>query len=105
MVDKNLILQEDGEFLVEINCNGNPETTNGFLMRRCGFSLTSPEGLECVGGYQRLLSGKWVSDVHRVPEDPDDGDITPLGEFDTRNAAVAALWDARHTAFARHPRY
>jgi hypothetical protein len=105
MADMSLILQQDGDFLVEVNCNGNPETTNGFLMRRCGFSLTSPEGLECVGGYNRTVDEKWVSDIHRAPADEDDSDIESLGSFDSRDAAVAAMWEARHRALTRHPRY
>ena len=105
MSSEELVLKEDWDFRVEVNCNGNPDTTNGFLLRRCGFSLTSPEGLECVGGYARDVRGKWVSDIHCLPQEEDDTDIEPLGSFDTRDAAVAALWDARQRAYVRHPRY
>jgi hypothetical protein len=105
MVDKSLLLKEDSEYHVEINCNGNPDTTNGFLMRRCNFSLTSPEGLTCVGGYQRDTAGKWISDIHRQPDGPDDSDIEPLGSFDTRDEAVSVMWAARHRAYAPHSRY
>lgn len=105
METKPLILKEDGDYFIEVNINGDPETTNGFLMHRCAFSLTAPEGAECVGGYDRDLSGEWNASVSRAYDSEDDSDVEYLGKYPSRDEAVDALWQARTLAFARHPRF
>jgi hypothetical protein len=105
METKPLILQEDGHYFIEVNINGDPKTTNGFLMRRCVVSLTSPEGAECVGGYDRDVTGKWNASVTCAYDSENDSDVENLGSYGTRDEAVDALWVARWRAYARHPRF
>lgn len=105
MEAKPQILKEDGDYFIDVNINGNPETTNGFLMRRCVFCLTTPEGAECVGGYDRDATGKWHASITSVYDDENDSDVETLGSYGTRDEAVEALWDARERSYARHPRY
>lgn len=104
-MDKPILLREDDDFFIEVNINGNPETTNGFLLRRCAYSLTSPEGVECVGGYDKDPAGLWRADISKPLDSETDSDVEQLGTFDTRDLAVEALWQARSNAYARRPRY
>ena len=105
METKPLILKEDGDYFIETNINGEPETTNGFLMRHCALSLTSPEGAECVGGYDRDVAGKWNASITCAYDSENDSDVENLGSYGTRDEAVEALWAARSRAYARHPRF
>jgi hypothetical protein len=57
------VLLDDGEYFVQHNVNYPPTAGNGFLMRRCHYGLTTPEGAECVGGYDLKLDGKWLVDI------------------------------------------
>jgi len=104
-MDKPTILREDDDFFIEVNINGNPETTNGFLLRRCALTLTSPEGVECVGGYDREPSGRWNASISAPQDAITDSDAQPLGYFDTRDLAIEALWQARSNAYTRRPRH
>jgi hypothetical protein len=100
-----LILKDDANFVIEVNVNGDPATTNGFLCRRCCISITTPEGLEAAGGYDRSADGKWRAFISKQPMDADDTDCEPLGEFGSRDEAVEVLWAQRERAFVCHPRY
>jgi len=103
--ESGLVLLDDGEYFVQHNINYPPTAGNGFLMRRCELSLTSPEGAECVGGYELKVDGKWLSDIHTYHDPRTDSDCRVLGRFDSRNDAIHSLWQHRHEALTRHPRH
>jgi len=98
------VLLDDGEYFVQHNVNYPPSAGNGFLMHRCQYGLTTPEGAECIGGYDLKLDGKWHVDIARYPDD-DAADCRVIGRFDNRLDAIHALWQHRHEAVTRHSRY
>jgi hypothetical protein len=103
--ENGLVLLDDGEYFVQHNVNYPPTAGNGFLMRRCAVSMTSPEGAECVGGYDLKVDGKWRADIHTHHDPETDSDCRTLGKFESRNEALHALWTHRREALTRHPRY
>lgn len=98
-----LIVLDDGEYYVELAASGEPgPLVHGFLKRRCYCSVTSPEGYECIGGFERDAHGHWLALIDAA-NDPYTGNVTrPLGRYPDRPAAVAALWNARRRAHCRH---
>jgi hypothetical protein len=101
-VSKELILQDDGLYYIERNCNGDPDTTNGFLQHRCPVTATTPGGYECVGSYERNLSGTWRASIDVPYVEDSDIETQEFGPFGTRIEAIAALWIARHSAYCRY---
>ncbi len=99
------VLLDDGEFFVQHNINYPATAGNGFLMRRCRASLTTPEAAECVGGYDLQLDGKWHASVTAPYDERNDSDCRSLGGFDNRLNAIHALWINRREAATKHPRY
>lgn len=99
------VLLDDGEFFVQHNINYPATAGNGFLMRRCRLSLTTPEAAECVGGYDLRLDGKWHASISTAYDERTDSDCRPLGGFVNRLDAIHALWNHRHEAATKHPRY
>ncbi|WP_434716314.1 hypothetical protein [Paraburkholderia sp. A3RO-2L] len=99
---KHLTLLDDGEFYIERNCNGDEATTNGFLMRRCSVSLTTPGGYECVGGYEHRASGEWHASINAPYDEETDSDSRELGDFSRNLDAIAALWKVRHDAYRKN---
>jgi hypothetical protein len=98
-----LVLIDDGTFYIERNVNGDPATTNGFLLRRCATGVTTPGGYECVGGYACSVSGAWQASINAPYDESADSDCRVLGDgFKTYLDAIAALWSARHEAFCKH---
>lgn len=95
--DENVLL-DDGEFYVEHNAGYPLERGNGFLLRRCKVTLTTPGGYECVGGYNQKPDGQWCADVHVLFDEASDSDCCRVGVYGDRLDAIAALWLARHTA-------
>lgn len=102
--DASLTVKDDGEFFIVLNSNYPPERANAFLKVRCRAGLHAPAGWECVGSADPQLGGKWGADIS-APEDDTGSDITPLGLFDSQQEAIDALWEARHQALCKLPRY
>ncbi len=98
-----LVVLDDGEYYVELAGSGEPDRqAHGFLKRRCYSSVTSPEGYECIGGFERDAHGHWLAIIDAA-NDPYTGNVTrPLGRYPDRPAAVVALWNARRQAHCRH---
>lgn len=90
---------DDGDFYVEHNQNYPVDAGNGFLLRRCSQTVTTPGGYECVGGYEHLLNGLWRS--HISADCTEESDCRSLGEFASRSEAIAQLWLNRHLAVCR----
>ncbi|WP_109479110.1 hypothetical protein [Paraburkholderia sp. C35] len=103
--ENGLVLLDDSEYFVQHNVNYPPTAGNGFLMRRCAVSMTSPEGAECVGGYDLTVDGKWHAQIQKPLDRETDTDCRELGAFESRNEALHALWTHRHEALTRHPRH
>lgn len=99
------VLLDDGEFFVQHNSNYPPTAGNGFLMRRCRVSITTPEGAECVGGYDFQVNGKWVADIAKEYDADTDSDCRNVGSYDNRLDAIHALWTHRREAMTKHPRH
>ncbi|EIF32239.1 hypothetical protein BCh11DRAFT_07827 [Burkholderia sp. Ch1-1] len=99
------VLLDDGEFFVQHNINYPATAGNGFLMRRCWRSLATPEGAECVGGYDLRVDGKWHASISAPYDEHTDSDCRLLGSFDNRLDSIQALWTHRREATTRHPRY
>lgn len=104
--DADRAIRDDGEFYVVLNSNCPPEKANAFLQRRCAAGPQAPGGWECVGSADMdTVSGKWIADV-AAPYDEDTGsDVLALGTFDNQQDAINALWEGRHQALCRQPRY
>ncbi|MFM0514909.1 hypothetical protein [Paraburkholderia sp. RL17-373-BIF-A] len=95
------VLLDDGEYFVQHNVNYPPTAGNGFLMRRCRYGLTTPQGAECVGGYDLKLDGKWLVDIATHYDEDTDADCRVIGRFENRLDAIHALWQHRHEAVTR----
>lgn len=89
---------DDGRYFIEWNKNYERDRGNGFLLVRCHFGLTAPQGFTPAGGYEQLPNGFWLADVNAPYDEDLDSDVRRLGEYATRNEAIAALWEARETA-------
>lgn len=103
--EKGAVLLDDGEYYVQHNSNYPADRGNGFLQRRCHYSLTTPGGWECIGGYDQKPNGSWTADIAAPYDEETDSDVRVLGEFENRLDAIHALWNHRHEAVTRHPRY
>lgn len=90
-MNKELILLDDGQFYIERNCNGDKETTNGYLLRRCETGQAAPEACECIGGYERQPSGAWCASVNAPYDEDTDSDCREIGFFRPNLDAIAAL--------------
>ncbi|MGF6813170.1 hypothetical protein OKW30_008387 [Paraburkholderia sp. Clong3] len=101
-MDNKFMLLDDGQFYIERNCNGDAATTNGFLQRRCEFSATTPGGYECIGSYERKLSGEWSASINAPYDEERDSDSRELGTFKSNLDAITALWAARTEAHCGH---
>ena len=99
------VLLDDGQYFVQHNINYPATAGNGFLMRRCCYGLTTPEGAECLGGYDLQLDGKWHTSISAPYDERTDSDCRWLGRFDNRLDAIHALWQHRHEAVIRHSRH
>ncbi|WP_454056809.1 hypothetical protein [Cupriavidus sp. Marseille-Q8015] len=100
------IRREDAEYFIEHNINYPLDRGNGFLMRRCIPSQAAPEGAECVGGYDHsAVTGKWTASVQTWPDEESGADAQNIGTYDSPDAAIEALWNARTLAVHRYPRY
>ena len=90
------LLLDDGQFVIEHNRNYPLETGNGFLLERCAVTRTTPAGTDCIGGYDLKPDGTWFADTVQRPPSDEETDSFPLGNFKTRNEAIAAVWLDRH---------
>lgn len=98
---KPIILFDDGTYYIEHNVNYPITQGNGFLLRRCAITVTTPGGYECVGIYERTVTGKWKVSIDAP--DTAESDSVELGRFADRLDAISVLWKHRHEAFCRHP--
>ncbi|WGK63449.1 hypothetical protein QAO71_16900 (plasmid) [Halopseudomonas sp. SMJS2] len=87
------VLLDDGEFFVEHNVNCSLDSGNGFLSARSSG--------DCLGGYAQRVDGMWDADTAKCPCYSGDTDCTPLGPFESRDEAIAALWLSRLTAYSK----
>jgi hypothetical protein len=96
------IERDDGEYYIENNLERlGGVTGNGFLLRRCKVTLTSPHGWECIGAFFQTAE-KWLAKID-IPEDPERSeDYEVVGIFVDRGSAIEALWNRRHDALCRH---
>ncbi|MGU4703174.1 hypothetical protein K6L09_41645 [Burkholderia cepacia] len=101
-MEKHLILLDDAEFFIERNSNGDAAKANGFLLRRCPTSPSTPGGYECVGGYERCASGEWSASINAPYDSASDSDCRELGRFATNLDAITVLWKARRDAYCQH---
>ncbi|KIG11214.1 hypothetical protein BurMR1_1874 [Burkholderia sp. MR1] len=101
-MQKQLVLLDDGKFFIERNCNGEAATTNGFLLRRCPVSLTTPSGYECIGGYECAAFGQWRASINAPYDEETDSDCRELGFFEAQLDAITVLWKARQDAYCQH---
>ncbi len=99
---KPVVLLDDGEYYIEHNINYSIEQGNGFLLRRCTASLTTPGGYECIGGYERTAAGKWRASIDAPYSAERETDCEDIGAFDARLDAITALWKRRQDAYCRH---
>jgi hypothetical protein len=101
-VSEGIQILDDGEYYVQLNVNFPPADAPGFLQRRCYVGVTTPDGYECVGSFERSARGGWRASID-APYDPVTGsDCHSLGEHRSRLDAIAALWSARRQAHCRH---
>ncbi|CAJ0719402.1 hypothetical protein LMG8323_04267 [Ralstonia mannitolilytica] len=91
----NVVLLDDGVYYVICQ----PERSTGYLLRRC----QAPQGVECVGGFDRREErGPWYASI-TVPYDEErDRDLRVVGEGD-RLDVIRALWRHRQEALTKYP--
>jgi len=101
IAQRTLIL-DDGEFYVELNEDFPVADAPGFLQRRCYVGVTTPDGYESVGRFDRDPHSGWHGCVD-APYDPSTNSTScSLGRFSNRMDAIVALWLARRDALCRH---
>ncbi|CAH2932898.1 MAG: hypothetical protein CPSOU_6287 [uncultured Paraburkholderia sp.] len=81
------VLLDDGDFFVEHSCTSPAGIANGFLMRCCRVSPTTPEGADCVGGYYLELDGMWRADLAIHHDGRTGSECHLLGRFGNRHEA------------------
>ncbi|WP_186083659.1 hypothetical protein [Burkholderia gladioli] len=91
--EKGAILRDDGRFFIEHNENYPADRGNGFLIHRIVLP-NGGESVECVGGYDARSMGRWQADIATSRTE-----VHPIGEYDSRELAIVALWAARHRAY------
>ena len=79
-------MYEDGQFQIKINDNCENKSDANFFLLRDG---------DCVGGGNKKPDGTWTADVSAPHCSETDSDVSVLGSFDSQDAAMSALWDAR----------
>jgi len=101
-MNEDVIVLDDGEFYIELNCNYDAVIAPGFLQRQCAWGLTTPSGFECVGGFSRKADGTWWAEVNASFDEDTGGDCCVVAEGVSRMDAIAALWQRRHDALCSH---
>ncbi|MFZ7311751.1 MULTISPECIES: hypothetical protein [Comamonas] len=101
------VVLDDGTYFVALNTNYELQKAPGFLYKRCARTEDTPQGWECVGGFDTawkpVNDGKnWRADVDAIYDEETDSDVTIVANNTTRMEAIALLWQHRHTAFSRH---
>ena len=93
---------DDGEYYVELNKDFTTVNAPGFLQRRCYDGVTTPDGYESVGRFDRDPQRGWHACID-APYDPiADSSCRNLGRFSDRMDAIVAFWFARRDALCRH---
>lgn len=91
------ILQDDGEHLLVSTKGVEGSRSDGILLRRCAFSLTTPLGCEFLGQYRHLSDGLWHATMRSKRRE--DGSIGPpqAGIYATELDAMVNLWANRRS--------
>ena len=98
----DVVLLDDGEFYVELSGNHVAVLAAGFLQHRCYVGVTTPDGYECVGSFDRDSDGKWSARID-MPYDPrTNSDSRVVAKGVGWLDAIVALWMARREANCRH---
>lgn len=92
------IVLDDGSIYVDLNANYEASKAPGFLMCRCDFGPTRPEGVECIGSFGKSTDGTWNARINALYDPLLDSDCRVVASGASRMDAIAALWTARHDA-------
>lgn len=92
-----VIIQDDGEFYLELNTNHPIAQAPGFMMRRCPKTKTD---IAVLGGFQLGEKG-WNCDIKIPPDDRHGPDLQVLATGATRISAMVTLWQYRKRAIQR----
>jgi hypothetical protein len=97
------IVFDDGEFFVRYSGPNekSPSDFPGFLRRRCCAGANTPDGYECVGGFDCDSAGRWCASINVGSLAGVQSDARELGRFATWVDAIHVLWDHRHEACPR----
>lgn len=101
-MEKEQTILDDGEYLINLNCNYDAKISPGFLLRRCSLSPTTPGGYDYVGGFEKSSDGTWRADVNSQYDPLTDGDCRIVIQGVSRMDAIVALWVNRKTALPSH---
>ncbi|WP_157731146.1 hypothetical protein [Variovorax sp. HW608] len=91
------ILQDDGVHILVSTKGVEGSRSDGILLRRCAFSVTTPLGCEFLGQYRHLSDGLWHASMRSKRRD--DGSIGPpqVGIYTTELDAMVNLWANRRS--------
>jgi hypothetical protein len=99
---RRALILDDGEYFVELNEAFPVGDAPGFLQRRCYIGVTTPDGYESVGRFDRDPHGGWHAGIDAPYDSGTNSSCRSLGRHSGRMDAIVALWFARREALCRH---
>jgi len=89
------ILQDDGEHILVSTKGVEGSRSDGMLLRRVAFSLTTPLGCEFLGQYRQLSDGLWHASMRSRPKSDGTQGSPQVGIYVTELDALVNLWANR----------
>lgn len=89
------VLQDDGVYMLVSTKGVEGSRSDGMLIRRCAFSLTTPLGCEITGQYRQLSDGFWHASLRSKPQDDGTPGLPQRGIYATELDALVNLWANR----------
>lgn len=88
------IIQDDGVHVLVSTKDVEGAQSDGMLLRRCDFSISTPFGYMCLGHFRQLSSNCWQASLGtRVAVD--EGTVRPDRLYATELDALVNLWASR----------
>ena len=92
------VLQDDGVHLLVSTRDVPDSRSDGILLRRCGFSLTTPLCWEILGQYSRRPDGLWHATMRSRPGSDGQPGPAQAAIYATELDALVNLWSQRRQA-------
>jgi hypothetical protein len=87
------IILDDGEYFIELEGPSSDRTAPGLLIKRCGHSISTPSGFECIGEFSKNGSFQWETKIFADKTN----EIHVFSDIlRGRHDAICTLWKLRH---------